>query len=273
MNPIWATDFAPDGSYVVAGGEGGLLTKLDREGERIVEFDGQAGAIYSLALSSDGRYLASASREGSVALWDPSGSMVRMRTGLPGVLALKFTADGQSIVSGDEAGMVRFWGLDGAEERQFAASQSAVISLDVTTPGTLRRARSDDRLVATGGADQMVRIWDIEGTLTVQIQAHAGAVHSVEFSSDGRWLLSSSDDHTAKTWPSRLWNTADWRAQLDVACDRLRNHPVLNDGSSAVGFEACLTCEIYVWNGKVCSAQVSSGVEGSGSQLWAPATR
>jgi WD40 repeat protein len=138
-----------------------------------VSFTAQQGQILSLAVSPDGRNIASGSMDRSIWLWRAvDGEPVR-RIGLhdAGVLSLAFTADGKQLVSSSYDGTVRVWEVaTGAELRRYnpgfgaatavavipgeqreqilaATSDSALVQLNIHSLSALRRWAGESRYV------------------------------------------------------------------------------------------------------------------------------
>ena len=66
------------------------------------------GGVWDLEFSPDGRTLATASDDGSVRLWDPSGLRDLCRLARPAgkVHALAFSPDGRQLASADFQGLI-----------------------------------------------------------------------------------------------------------------------------------------------------------------------
>ncbi|MCS7161473.1 MAG: WD40 repeat domain-containing protein, partial [Gemmatales bacterium] len=72
---------------------------------------GHTGSVYSVAVTPDGKYVVSGSRDNTVRLWDlASGKEVRRFTGHTNwVLSVAVSHDGKYVVSGSEDKTVRVW--------------------------------------------------------------------------------------------------------------------------------------------------------------------
>jgi WD40 repeat protein len=176
-------------------------------GTLLLTLASHTNSVRQVAWSPAGQWLASASDDGTVRLWDGV-------TGQP-----------QTILRGHANGMV--WSPDGRQLAS-ASSDQTVCLWDAATgqPQTILRGHTgyvyavtwspDGQRLASASADKMVRLWDAAtGKLLAILTGHTSDVHAVVWSPDGRWLATASQDRTV-----RLWDGATGRLQSTP-----RNHP------------------------------------------------
>ena len=198
--------FSTDGQWVAAaGGEPGLQGQAAiwrvADGTLVRKFEGHFDALYSVALSPDGKLLATGSYDQKIKLWDTAtGAEVRTLTGHNGaVYGLAFRPDGKVLASASGDRTVKLWEV---------ATGKRLDTFSQPTKEQYTVAFSPDgrRLVA-GGVDNRIRLYAVsagavEGTnqLLESKFAHEGAVLRIVFASDGATLLSSAEDRTVKWW-------------------------------------------------------------------------
>ncbi len=184
------------------------------------------GWIQSMALSPDGRVLASAGLGNAIKLWDTvKGRELRTLVADNNfVYSIAFSPDGRTLASGDagpgrENKAIELWDVrTGKRLRKLTGHSDKIISMAFSPDG---------RILASGSWDKTIKIWDV-GTgkelrtlkdkpgfwskaLSIAVSAATGQVvplpkdqsspaWSVAFSPDGRMLASGSDDNTIRLW-------------------------------------------------------------------------
>jgi WD40 repeat protein len=154
--------------------------------------------IDQVAFSADGRWLASAGRDGTARVWDlASGQEATRLPHQAPVQALAFGSDGAQLLTGSSDGTARLWDLPSGRERLRAVHPGGSESVAFAPQG---------RLVASGGTDGSVELWRLSsGDQALGIH-HGGtdgtvyAVDAVAIAADGRRLASVDDRGELRVW-------------------------------------------------------------------------
>jgi WD40 repeat protein len=159
------------------------------------EFKGHDGLIESIALSPDGKWLATASFDNTVKLWDYAGGKVlhTLKGHTNHVYAVAFSPDGKYLASGSEDKTIRIWDpKDGKFLREIKGHGDIVGTL-VFSP--------DSKILASGSTDKSVRLWNpADGKEIKNLGSHKESVYGLAFSKNGQLLASCSKDTTIKLW-------------------------------------------------------------------------
>ena len=227
--------FSADGSQLfAAAGEPGLFGEVRQwsvaDGKLVRVFEGHSDAIYSAALSPNGKTLATGSYDQKIKLWDvESGKELNTLSGHNGaVFGLAFRPDGKILASASADRTVKLWNLENGK-RTDTLSQPLKEQYGVVFS-------KDGKRLYAAGADSRVRVWQISETAVETTNpmleahfAHEGTILRLALSNDGRQLLSCADDRTVKLWDAnevkqqRMWDKQrDWvSAAAFLAEDRV----------------------------------------------------
>lgn len=199
-----ALAFSPDKQYVVAGGSPHLkLYDVNAKGhEPLVTYEGHGGPVTAVGFQRDGRWMFSASEDGTVKIWDPRvQGPQRDYESRAGVNAVALHPNQGELVSGDALGAVRVWDLG------LSRCVSELVP-EPETPVSAVTVAPDASLVAAANYNGAVYFWaprsSEEYTPVKRVACHKAYVTSARFSPDARLLATTSSDRTLK-----LWNAAD----------------------------------------------------------------
>ena len=161
---------------------------------RLREFLGHTEQVQCLALSSDGKFLVTGSRDRSVREWEVStGKQIRSFQGhREEVTAVAIRPDGKQVASASADGAMRVWDLSAADEHRALTEAADALWAVAISP--------DGNRVAAAGADKTVRVYDARsGKLEAELAGHAAPVTSLAFLADDR-LASAGGDRVVKVW-------------------------------------------------------------------------
>ena len=147
----------------------------------------------SVAFSSYGILLASASEDNTVRLWDveTNTNIATLEGHERRVNAVAFSPDGRMLASAGGDGPVRLWNVESGQQKAALKGHEWVTSVAFSPDGTL---------LASGG-DGPVRLWNVETNANIaSLEGHTEVVNAVAFSPDGTLLASGSWDNTVKLW-------------------------------------------------------------------------
>lgn len=195
--------------------------------------------VIDVAISRDGRILASCSYDKTIKLWHlSSGNLLGTLVAHSGwVTCVAISPDGKILASGSLDNTIKLWDIGSGNLQKTLMGHSAyVISLAISPDGqtlvsgcfdnTIKlwhlptgdlldtltghtgyvealAISPDGKILASGGGfdDHSIKLWDLSsGNLIANLKGHSAAVRSLSFSPDGTRLASGSEDKTIKIW-------------------------------------------------------------------------
>jgi WD40 repeat protein len=164
--------------------------------------DGESG-VNAIALSPDGKRIASGNEDGTVRLWNiDTGKVITKWSGhKSGIAYLCWNRDGGRVVSGS-------W--DGTTRVRDVKSRETILAIKTGLDNVRAVVYSpDSTMFATGGHSEekeFIKIWDANtGKLIANVTGHTSTVTCLAWTADGRRLISGSCDRSIRTWNTSTW--------------------------------------------------------------------
>ena len=162
------------------------------------KLEGHKDFVWALAVSSDGKLVATGSSDQTVIVW---GSNTRKAIGEPlrghtaSVQALAFDPRGSLLASGSEDSNVLVWDLRKSTQLRVPFAIHPEVNRAIFSPdGTRVITCGNDR-------DNSIVIWDAKtGAQITRLLGHENSVNSVSIHRNGERLVSGSSDNTVRVW-------------------------------------------------------------------------
>jgi len=188
---------SPDQKRIVTGDiHSGSVIVWDYAGGTVIKrAAAHQASIRDVAISSDGRLIATASSDGSAKVWPMDALPIEGKTLTHQAIVreVEFSPDGQLVATACEDRHVYLWNpRTGERVGAPLAHPGVVVSLAFHPQG---------KRLLTGCGDGLARIWDIAtGEVVGPSFPVSGEVSTVAFCPDGRTILTGSGDARAQLW-------------------------------------------------------------------------
>jgi WD40 repeat protein len=201
---VTAGAFSPDGTHLLLGSREGKLALIDASAATIVRTSSaDEGLIYAVAVSADGRLLASAGD--ALRVWDATtGSQYReLAKELINPTYLAFLHDGKRLLAASQRAGLQLWNLHEPGETVRTLAEGDGKRMQGSTDFVSAAAVSaDDRFLVTGHGSGAIKIWDLHsGAELTAARRHADMVTAVALSADATALASADAQGLILIWP------------------------------------------------------------------------
>ncbi|BAY23480.1 WD-40 repeat-containing protein [Calothrix sp. NIES-2100] len=234
--------------------------------KNINTLSGHSDSVVSVAISPEGKILASGSRDRTIKLWNlTTGELLTTLTGHSSpVLSVDFSPDGQTLASASDRefqdGNIKLWDVRTGRVRQTLGSSLVALRTSCVA------FSPDGQTLATAHFDAAIRLWHISNGKEIRtLRGHGWDVNYVTFSRDGRFLVSGGVDGAIIIWNWRngqrigtLNRPADFFSSivswLDRSVGSIRSVAISPDGEiiasggSSVGDNGVFNPPIKLWN-------------------------
>lgn len=184
------------GSDNFLGIDGTIVALWDLERGRLVrKFEGHSSAVKALALTPDGRYLATGSDDQTARVWDATtGRSIRVLRGhTHNVSSVALSADGKRLLTGSWDRTLRLWDVRTGRCLAELCGHAGII--------TAVCLDAEGRIAVSGSWDGSLRVWDLESKRCIRaLPGHRGLVTSVALASSAQVIASGSWDNTVRLW-------------------------------------------------------------------------
>ena len=166
---------------------------------------GHNASVKTIAISNDGKYIVTGSRDKSVKLWDKvSGRELRSFLGhAHTVNSVRFSNDSKIIATSSADNTAKVWNVITGKEIFSTPTEPNYMTDIAISP--------DGKILASAGYNNTAKIWDINSKKLLQeieVNADQGSGYgtNLTYSSDGKWLAIGEDNKTVKVYECQTWN-------------------------------------------------------------------
>ncbi|KAG5949901.1 hypothetical protein E4U53_005661 [Claviceps sorghi] len=173
----------------------------------VLALHGHTGPVSQVRISPNGKFVASASADGSVKLWDAmTGAHMDTLIGhMAGVSCLAWTPDSNILASGSDDKAIRLWdrvtGRPKTTTKKSAAGHETAALRGHHNYIHCLAFSPKGNILASGSYDEAVFLWDVRaGRLMRSLPAHSDPVAGIDFCRDGTLVVSCSTDGLIRVW-------------------------------------------------------------------------
>lgn len=192
----------------------------------------QGGRIWRIKNSSDEKYFATASADGSVCLWEAVDATQHICVEQENaVYDVVFGAEDKTFIAGGDDGIISIWAVEDGELLQSYEFGSPIWDIDLRPDGSKLAVGRDDGVVSlidltdleappenwthdntvykvvftpngkalgVGTAGGRSYLWNVDNAFFIEGATHDGDIYALDFSADSLWMVSGGTDSFAR---------------------------------------------------------------------------
>lgn len=154
---------------------------------------GHTAHILCMAISSDGKYLATGDRNKLIMIWEaaPCKHLYTFTGHRDAVSGLSFRKGTHQLYSASHDRSIKVWNVDeNAYVETLFGHQDVITGLD---------SLSRERCVTTGGRDRTVRVWKIAEESQLVFNGHEGSIDCIQLINEEH-MVTGADDGSIAVW-------------------------------------------------------------------------
>jgi WD40 repeat protein/serine/threonine protein kinase len=175
--------------------------------EALMTLRGHLGSVIAVAVSPDGRRIATGSDDSTAKIWDAANGreLLTLKGHRDWIRWVAFSPDGRRIVTASHDQTARVWDAVTGRELFTLKGHSDVVAAALFSPDGLR--------IVTGSWDKTAKVWDADtGRELLTLKGQAGRIWAVAISPNGRRIATASEDSWDKT--ALVWDAVTGREVL-----------------------------------------------------------
>ncbi|ORC87834.1 protein kinase [Trypanosoma theileri] len=168
-------------------------------------FTGHHDTVICTAISPDGKFLATTSKDHTLTLWDATVTkLLCVIEHDKVVICCCFSPDSKTVVSGCQDRICRLWDTRNARERLAYTHHGGIIVSVAYSP--------DGKYVCSASADKTLRVWSTTtGKTRWTLEGHVGIVLACSYTSNGTHIVSNDEKCLC------VWSTEDGSRKLRLS--------------------------------------------------------